>query len=101
MGGLWPAYPAGTTDKPGSIDINGDLFLVPQRVYSVTGSLLDQVTYPLKIEEADCTDEIFERAQKLLDLGSIPGILPTRPVVNGKQTRSYTFDLVALRKHAG
>ena len=44
MGGLWPVYPS----KDGQINIQGDLFLVPQRVYSVTGTLLDQVTYPIK-----------------------------------------------------
>ena len=67
MGGLWPVYPS----KDGQINIQGDLFLVPQRVYSVTGTLLDQVTYPIKVEEKDVTDTLIEEAQALLDLVGI------------------------------
>jgi len=67
MGGLWPVYPS----KTGEINIEGDLFLVPQRVYSVTGTLLDQVTYPMKIKEKDVTDELINEAQELLDLVGI------------------------------
>ena len=55
VGGLWPTYPGGGKS---SIDVNGGLFLIPQRVYSVSGSLLDQVTYPAKEEKEDVTLEL-------------------------------------------
>eukprot|EP00944_MAST-04C_sp_MAST-4C-sp1_P010415 g10415.t1 len=62
MGGLWPVYP----DGKGKIDIQGDLFLVPQRVYSVTGTLLDQVTYPTKFSEDEVNENLLSEAQDLL-----------------------------------
>ena len=61
LGGLWPAHgqpckgAAGVGTGVGDgekkensnhITLEGDMFLVPQRVYSVAGSLLDQVPLP-------------------------------------------------------
>jgi ABC-type uncharacterized transport system fused permease/ATPase subunit len=70
LGGIWPTFP---TDNAEALLCNGDLFLVPQRVYSVTGTLLDQVTYPIKIEQGEVERDgsILEGAQKLLDLVGI------------------------------
>eukprot|EP00755_Sulcionema_specki_P004205 Sspe_Gene.29507::Locus_14057_Transcript_2_3_Confidence_0.333_Length_1509::g.29507::m.29507/K05677/ABCD3, PMP70; ATP-binding cassette, subfamily D (ALD), member 3 len=42
IAGLWPVL-HGKVVRP-----EGGVFLVPQRVYSVTGTLADQVTYPLR-----------------------------------------------------
>ncbi|KAF8500218.1 ABC transporter transmembrane region 2-domain-containing protein [Russula emetica] len=42
LSGLWAPGNAGTVYRPG----RGDLFVVPQRAYMVTGSLLDQIIYP-------------------------------------------------------
>ena len=58
-------------DGKGKIDIQGDLFLVPQRVYSVTGTLLDQVTYPTKFNEDEVNENLLSEAQDLLDLVGI------------------------------
>lgn len=60
--------------KPASrarVDINGDMFLVPQRVYSVTGTLLDQVTYPTKFEKTDVTPDLLKKCIDLLKLVGI------------------------------
>jgi ABC-type uncharacterized transport system fused permease/ATPase subunit len=72
LGGLWRAEP-----PTASIECNGDLFLIPQRVYSVTGTLLDQVTYPAFVPEDFVTDELLAKAQHLLDLVGV-GFLSSR-----------------------
>jgi len=42
LSGLWAPGNAGTVHRPG----RGEVFVVPQRAYMVTGSLLDQIIYP-------------------------------------------------------
>ena len=76
LGGLWPKMPEGK-DSKASIKTNGDIFLVPQRVYSVRGSLFDQITYPAYIEESIIKQSDYDHAQKLLDLVGI-GYLVSR-----------------------
>ena len=68
LGGIWPTYPEKNAH---ALRTNGDVFLVPQKVYSVTGTLLDQVTYPSKIETKDVTPNVLADAQKLLELVGI------------------------------
>ena len=65
LGGLWD-IPVGAIERP--CDASGKLtpaqvFLVPQRPYSVRGTLADQVTYPLKLSNRTPADE-----KKIMDL---------------------------------
>eukprot|EP00039_Didymoeca_costata_P000030 m.43872 g.43872 ORF g.43872 m.43872 type:complete len:1317 (-) comp10017_c0_seq2:599-4549(-) len=53
LSGLWPLHSGKTTVPVGGI------LLVPQRVYSVSGSLADQVSYPKKIVNRSAEDETF------------------------------------------
>jgi len=71
LGGLWP-IPKGNIQRP----CNGDgivttdqVFLVPQKPYSVTGSLCDQITYPKKLNNRTPEDE-----KKLIGLLQLVGI---------------------------
>eukprot|EP00746_Dinoflagellata_sp_MGD_P150916 gnl/MRDRNA2_/MRDRNA2_82672_c0_seq3.p1 gnl/MRDRNA2_/MRDRNA2_82672_c0~~gnl/MRDRNA2_/MRDRNA2_82672_c0_seq3.p1 ORF type:complete len:1287 (+),score=215.03 gnl/MRDRNA2_/MRDRNA2_82672_c0_seq3:83-3943(+) len=81
LGGLWPAC-ASKNLAPGSAFLarpcsNGgatsfnDIFLVPQRVYMVDGSLADQVTYPEMIETSCRTPAAEEKLRKHLELVGI------------------------------
>ena len=45
-----------------------DIFLVPQRVYSSMGSLMDQITYPQRFEPTDRTPAMEEEMRGLLRL---------------------------------
>eukprot|EP00924_Labyrinthula_sp_SR-Ha-C_P003233 snap_masked-scaffold_15-processed-gene-3.11-mRNA-1 protein AED:0.06 eAED:0.06 QI:0/0/0/0.5/1/1/2/0/1430 len=76
IGGLWRA-PKGRIYRPCSVGnkctIN-DVFLVPQRPYSVTGSLADQLSYPFKIT-AEEREENQTKLQDLLDLVGIRYLL--------------------------
>jgi ABC-type uncharacterized transport system fused permease/ATPase subunit len=66
LGGLWKV-PAGKIERPCEAKTEQitpeDIFLVPQKPYSVRGSLADQITYPKKIVITDRTqkdeDELF------------------------------------------
>jgi len=55
MGGLWP-IPCGSIERPCnelSVVTPKHVFLVPQKPYSVMGTLADQITYPEKISKAE------------------------------------------------
>jgi ABC-type uncharacterized transport system fused permease/ATPase subunit len=55
LGGLWP-IPCGSIERPCnelSVVTPKHVFLVPQKPYSVMGSLADQITYPKKIKKVD------------------------------------------------
>ena len=72
MGGLWPLH-KGKVTRPagkGSDGLPGieDIFLVPQRIYMVLGTLADQVTYPHRIPKGERTKEQEAQLQELLDL---------------------------------
>jgi len=53
LAGLWPLR-----NKEAEIVRPKQLFLIPQRVYSVSGSLFDQVTYPKRIKTPDDDDKM-------------------------------------------
>ena len=69
VSGLWPSYKDGSIG--GEVSIQGSVFVVPQKPYSVRGTLLDQVTYPDKFEEKDVDDDLLQKAQELLELVGI------------------------------
>ena len=66
IGGLWP-IPKGTIRRPSDPKTGKltpkQIFLVPQRPYSVLGTLADQITYPVKLKNRTKEDE-----DKLLSL---------------------------------
>eukprot|EP00942_MAST-04A_sp_MAST-4A-sp1_P002841 g2841.t1 len=71
LGGLWP-IPTGKIQRPCNPDgvvTTDQVFLVPQKPYSVTGSLCDQITYPKKLNNRTAQDE-----KKLLSLLTLVGI---------------------------
>ena len=79
MGGLWPLH-KGKVIRPagkGSDGLPGieDIFLVPQRIYMVLGTLADQVTYPHRIPKGERTKEQEAQLQELLDLVYVPSPL--------------------------
>jgi len=69
LGGLWP-IPKGIIRRP--VDTVSkrltpkQVFLVPQKPYSVLGSLADQITYPIKLKQRTKEDE--DKLLKLLEL---------------------------------
>jgi len=79
LGGLWPRQPQGATIEftPGAT-----VLMVPQRCYSVTGTLLDQVTYPVHISaepEDDAGHRLLEateeKARQLLEMVGITKLI--------------------------
>lgn len=51
LGGLWPLL-SGHIVKPGvGSDLNKEIFYVPQRPYTVIGTLRDQLIYPLTVDQ--------------------------------------------------
>lgn len=60
LSGLWAPGNEGKVHRPGK----GDVFVVPQRAYMVTGSLLDQIiyphTYPLFVQSGRTKEELME-----------------------------------------
>eukprot|EP00039_Didymoeca_costata_P029327 m.24190 g.24190 ORF g.24190 m.24190 type:complete len:1249 (-) comp7584_c0_seq1:100-3846(-) len=70
LGGLWPASSGQVLcpcEKDGLPGIK-QIFLVPQRMYMVLGTLADQITYPLMLKQ---TPELQGRLQGLLELVGI------------------------------
>mmetsp|Transcript_10704 Transcript_10704/g.19826 ORF Transcript_10704/g.19826 Transcript_10704/m.19826 type:complete len:411 (+) Transcript_10704:1-1233(+) len=70
LGGLWP-IPKGTISRPCNKDqivTPKQVFLVPQKPYSVTGSLADQITYPEIIPKEEFTPEHDEALRELMRL---------------------------------
>ena len=73
LGGLWPVH-SGAIERPGPVDAQpsvSDIFLVPQRVYMVPGSLADNITYPAVVPSEE-RDEAMET--KLRELLALVGI---------------------------
>ncbi|XP_065881144.1 ABC transporter D family member 1-like isoform X2 [Euphorbia lathyris] len=51
LGGLWPLV-SGHITKPGiGSTLNKEIFYVPQRPYTIVGTLYDQLIYPLTVEQ--------------------------------------------------
>ena len=50
LAGLWPLHAGSLTRPCGPDGLPGikDVFLVPQRVFMCTGSLADQICYPVR-----------------------------------------------------
>jgi ABC-type uncharacterized transport system fused permease/ATPase subunit len=80
MGGLWKVPPGGVIRMPQATESAHaasyrppieTLFLVPQRVYSVFGSLADQVTYPIRVASDERTPEIEKKMMHCLSLVGI------------------------------
>jgi len=73
LGGLWP-IPKGLITRP--VDSQSkkmtpsQVFLVPQKPYSVIGSLADQITYPVKLSTRTKEDE--DKLMKLLEMVRVP-----------------------------
>ncbi len=75
LGGLWP-IPTGIIRRPcdpkdGEVHPK-QVFLVPQKPYSVTGSLADQITYPDIIPPEKRTAEDEEKFMDLMKLVRVP-----------------------------
>lgn len=81
LAGLWDS-PKGTIVRPRNDD---DVFLVPQRVYMVMGTLGDQITYPLIITPEARTAEQLEKMQACLDIVGI-GFLTGREKEEGRES---------------
>ncbi|KAH9249815.1 hypothetical protein BASA81_012410 [Batrachochytrium salamandrivorans] len=75
LGGLWEMKEGGTITKPfGDSDglggLNKAVFYLPQRPYSVLGTLRDQLSYPAPQEEsAKISDELLKELLDEVDLG--------------------------------
>lgn len=71
LGGLWPIQPC-----EAKIDYGGaKVFLVPQRVYSVSGTLLDQVTYPDYEDKNLLSEAVLHQVEvKALQLLELVGV---------------------------
>eukprot|EP00811_Abedinium_folium_P027471 NODE_4169_length_1927_cov_4.325000.p1 GENE.NODE_4169_length_1927_cov_4.325000~~NODE_4169_length_1927_cov_4.325000.p1 ORF type:complete len:570 (+),score=185.67 NODE_4169_length_1927_cov_4.325000:25-1710(+) len=66
LAGMWPMR-KGRASRP------EDLMLIPQRVYSVTGTLMDQVTYPVRHRPR--TKELEERARAALEVVGVTHLI--------------------------
>jgi len=70
LAGLWP-IPKGVISRPcneNGIVTPKQVFLVPQKPYSVSGSLADQITYPKHIPPEEFTEEHNQELRELLRL---------------------------------
>ena len=71
IGGLWKVQ-NGSIDRPCDENTNRltpeHVFLVPQKPYSVRGSLADQITYPKKVSPEDRTPEMEAQLFAMLKL---------------------------------
>uniref|UniRef100_A0A7S4G1Q1 ABC transporter domain-containing protein n=1 Tax=Eutreptiella gymnastica TaxID=73025 RepID=A0A7S4G1Q1_9EUGL len=93
LAGLWPLT-KGTlrcpSTSPDGLPTSQDIFLVPQKVYMVSGSLMDQVTYPTRLPNPEAND--LEHLQGLMELVGL-GYLPSR---EGWATHHKWEDMLSL-----
>ena len=78
LSGLWPLM-KGSLDRP--LNELGEVFVVPQRIHMVLGSLADQVTYPKVLDKAERTKAVEAELMALLGLvGGAAGraVIPLR-----------------------
>jgi ABC-type uncharacterized transport system fused permease/ATPase subunit len=72
LGALWPVPPGGVITKPGGnqAGLNESVFYLPQRPYSVLGTLRDQLSYPAPREVArGISKELLKELLDEVDLG--------------------------------
>jgi len=72
LGALWPVPPGGIITKPGGnlSGLNKSVFYLPQRPYSVLGTLRDQLSYPAPREVArGISKELLKELLDEVDLG--------------------------------
>ena len=55
LSGLWPLMKGSLERPPNEL---GEVFVVPQRIHMVLGTLADQITYPTLIKKEDRTEAI-------------------------------------------
>ena len=71
QGGLWPVV-AGTVKKPLS---DKALFYIPQRPYLSLGSLRDQITYPMQLDEVRAKGYSDEDLLRIMDIVQLRGVV--------------------------
>eukprot|EP01064_Diplonema_japonicum_P037825 TRINITY_DN898_c3_g1_i2.p1 TRINITY_DN898_c3_g1~~TRINITY_DN898_c3_g1_i2.p1 ORF type:complete len:1188 (+),score=383.74 TRINITY_DN898_c3_g1_i2:66-3629(+) len=64
--GLWPT-PTGTVETP------QDMFLVPQSIFMVSGTLADQITYPVHVQDKQLDSELCCKLLELVGIGYLSG----------------------------
>jgi ATP-binding cassette subfamily D (ALD) long-chain fatty acid import protein len=106
LAGLWPVQEGGEVRRPAGIGDRMSVFVVPQRVYMVEGTLLDQMIYPhsyVDFKESGKTEADLMEILIAVHLAYLPtreGGWSTRKewrdVLSGgeKQRVSYFRDLV-------
>lgn len=81
LAGLWSSG-RGTISRPSF----KSLFFLPQRPYCTLGSLREQLVYPMKVSEANKTDEELHAALDKVDLSQLPARMGGLDVVRSWST---------------
>lgn len=87
LGGLWPKPAEAVIELPQA----KELCLVPQKVYCPPGNLVDQITYPVRIEERTKEDE-----EMLLELLQTVGVAYLAERMDGWDTVTRWEDVLSL-----
>ncbi|KAF8480250.1 ABC transporter transmembrane region 2-domain-containing protein [Russula ochroleuca] len=88
LSGLWAPGNAGNVHRPG----RGEVFVVPQRAYMVTGSLLDQIIYPHAYTQFVQSGRTKEELMEILEAVHL-AYLPARE--GGWETRKEWRDVLS------
>ncbi|KAH9992281.1 ABC transporter transmembrane region 2-domain-containing protein [Russula vinacea] len=88
LSGLWAPGNAGKVHRPG----RGEVFVVPQRAYMVTGSLLDQIIYPHAYTQFVQSGRTKEELTEILEAVHL-AYLPARE--GGWETRKEWRDVLS------
>ncbi|KAJ7145398.1 ABC transporter transmembrane region 2-domain-containing protein [Mycena crocata] len=93
LAGLWaPQGPAAAVQRPRDAPGRPSVFVVPQRAYMVTGSLLDQMIYPHSYPEFLKSGKTLEDMMEILDMVFL-AYLPERE--GGWTTRKEWRDVLS------
>ena len=102
MGGLWdvPVPSAGTGPggggKKGKLSVDRkSIFLVPQRIYCVIGTLADQISYPNVVALEDRTPQVSALMQECLELVGV-AYLTSREEGDSLDTKKVWEDVLSL-----